>query len=73
MPQLRNIALTVQELEQGEFYWVLLEGTEDAVPEALPYRPLEAAPDPYATYASAMVAGLAEIRRMFGKDGPKEQ
>ena len=28
MSQLRNIALTVQELEEGEFYWVLMEATD---------------------------------------------
>jgi hypothetical protein len=74
MAQLRNIALTVHELEEGEFYWVLMEATdytmEDAPP--FPYLPLEASSDPYATYANALVAGVAAIRRMFGRDGPRE-
>lgn len=71
MSQLRNIALTVQELEEGEFYWVLMEATELGADETLPYLPIEAASDPYATYSNALVAGVAAIRKMFGKDGPR--
>ena len=71
MSQLRNIALTVHELEEGEFYWVLMEGTDYAMEEALPDLPLEAASDPQATYAKALVAGIAAIRKLFGKDGPR--
>ncbi|MEJ7687946.1 MAG: hypothetical protein WKG52_13700 [Variovorax sp.] len=71
MSPLRNIALTVHELEDGEFYWVLMEATDYAMEDALPYLPLEAASDPQATYANALVAGVAAIRKMFGKDGPR--
>ena len=71
MSQLRNIALTVHELEEGEFYWVLMEATDYAMEEALPYLPIEASSEPYATYANALVAGVAAIRKMFGKDGPR--
>ena len=41
MSQLRNIALTVQELEDGEFYWVLMEATDYSIADALPYLPIE--------------------------------
>ena len=71
MSQLRNIALTVQELEEGEFYWVLMEAAEAVVDEAIPYLPIEAATDPHVTYANALVAGVAAIRQMFGRDGPR--
>jgi len=71
MSQLRNIALTVQELEEGEFYWVLMEATDYEMDDALPYLPIEAAADPYVTYSNALVAGVAAIRKMFGKDGPR--
>lgn len=71
MSHLRNIALTVHELEVGEFYWVLMEGETETVTEALPYLPLDAAREPHVTYANALVAGVAAIRRMFGKDGPR--
>jgi hypothetical protein len=74
MSQLRNIALTVHELEDGEFYWVLMEGVDDyAIDDALPYLPLEAASDPQASYANALVAGVAALRKMFGKDGPRDE
>ncbi|MEJ8826022.1 hypothetical protein WKW80_29015 [Variovorax humicola] len=74
MPHLRNIALTVHELEDGEFYWVLMEGAdnaENATADSLSYLPLEAAADPHTTYSNALVAGVAAIRRMFGPDGPR--
>jgi hypothetical protein len=71
MSQLRNIALTVHELEEGEFYWVLMEGTDYAMEDALPYLPLEAASEPQASYANALVAGVAAMRKLFGKDGPR--
>ncbi|RZL55783.1 MAG: hypothetical protein EOP70_08935 [Variovorax sp.] len=73
MSLLRNIALTVHELEEGEFYWVLMEAAEhvDVDDEVLPYLPLDAASEPHETYANALVAGMAALRRMFGKDGPR--
>lgn len=71
MPKLRNIALTVQELEEGEFHWVLLEAVDCTMEEALPYLPLEAASAPYANYGDAWVAGLSVIRKLFGKEGPR--
>ena len=72
MTTLRNIALTVHELEEGEFYWVLMEGTDDQMDDAMPYVALEAAGTPYNSYSDALVAGVAAIRRMFGKDGPRD-
>lgn len=70
MPSARNIALTVHELEEGEFYWVLMEAVEDVPGETTHvYMPLEAAPEPYATYSNALVAGVAVMRRLFGPDG----
>ncbi len=71
MSKLRNIALTVQELEEGEFHWVLMEATDCAMEEALPYFPFEAAGTPYSSYGDAWVAGLARIRKSFGKEGPR--
>lgn len=68
---LRNIALTVHELEEGEFYWVLMEGTDHPMEDVLPYVALDAACTPYDSYSNALVAGVAAIRKMFGKDGPR--
>jgi hypothetical protein len=70
MASSRNIALTVHELEEGEFYWVLMEevdGTPDDKGHV--YVPLEAAHEPYASYSNALVAGVAVLRRLFGPDG----
>lgn len=70
MPSSRNIALTVHELEAGEFYWVLMEAVDDTPGETSHvYMPLEAAHDPYATYSNALVAGVAVMRRLFGPEG----
>lgn len=71
MRTLRNIALTVHELEEGEFHWVLMEGTDHQSDEFLPYVTLETACTPYGSYSDALVAGVAALRRMFGKDGPR--
>ena len=71
MRQLRNIALTVQELEHGEFHWVLMEGSDATMEEALPYHVLDTAHEPQDSYANALVAGVAFIRRLYGKDGPR--
>ncbi|WP_019653249.1 hypothetical protein [Variovorax atrisoli] len=70
MPSSRNIALTVHELETGEFYWVLMEAVDGAPGDTTHvYVPLEAAHEPYATYSNALVAGVAMMRRLFGPDG----
>ena len=71
MSKLRNIALTVHELEEGEFYWVLMEGTDHQIEDAMPYIALESATAPQATYSSALVAGVAAIRKLFGSEGPR--
>lgn len=73
MPFTRNIALTVHELEEGEFYWVLMESVEDPVDRnAHTYLPLESAHEPYTSYSNALVAGVAVMRKMFGSDGRTE-
>jgi len=70
MASSRNIALTVHELEAGEFYWVLMEAVDGTPGDTSHvYTPLEAAHDPYATYSNALVAGVAVLRRLFGPDG----
>ena len=70
-PRFRNIALTVHELEDGEFHWVLMEAVDGAVDDVLPYMVLETAVHPQPSYSSALVAGVAAMRRLFGGDGPR--
>lgn len=69
MSSLRNIALTVHQLEEGEFHWVLVEAP--GMEETLPYQPLEASDAAYDNYGTALVAGLAAMRRLFGREGPR--
>ena len=71
MAHLRNIALTVQELEPGEFHWVLLEAVEDFKDDVLPYQVLESSCSGYTSYADALVMGTSAIRRLFGPNGPQ--
>lgn len=68
---LRNVALTVHELEENEFHWVLLEATDTLLENDLPYAPLDGAEVPCSTYAHALVAGLAVLRRLGGTGGPR--
>ena len=71
-PRLRNIALTVHELEADEFYWVLMEAVDDVgEDDALPYIPLETATNAYSSYSNALVAGVAAMRRIFGPEGTR--
>ncbi|MDI3380994.1 hypothetical protein ACFPPF_06780 [Xenophilus aerolatus] len=70
-PRFRNIALTVHELEDGEFHWVLMEAVDGAVDDVLPYMVLETAAHPQPNYSSALVAGVAAMRRLFGGEGPR--
>jgi hypothetical protein len=74
MASQRNIALTVHELEPGEFHWVLMEAVDGdhkpgAAETAHVYVPLESAPEPYSTYSNALVAGVSVMRRLFGPGG----
>lgn len=73
MPSPRNIALTVHELEVGEFHWMLMEAVDGTPGTSCErthvYMPLEAAVEPYASYSNALVAGVAVMRRLFGPDG----
>ncbi|MFM9923171.1 hypothetical protein VLK31_09295 [Variovorax sp. H27-G14] len=72
MPSSRNIALTVHELEPGEFYWVVMEAVDSgAAPGEAPhvYVPIDSALEAYANYSNALVAGVAVMRRMLGS-GP---
>jgi len=72
MSHLRNIALTVQELEPGEFHWVLMEAVETGGDDVLSYQPLESSSLHFTTYANALVAGLAAMRRLFGPEGSRD-
>ena len=65
---LRNIAVTVEELETGAFEWVLLE-------QGVEWAPLKRAKRPTASYAKAMAAGLLALQHMIEDldAGPREE
>jgi hypothetical protein len=64
---LRNIAVTVEEPETGEFEWMLLE-------QGVEWAPLKRAERPSASYAKAMAAGLLALQDMIDDldAGPRE-
>ncbi len=69
MPSSPNIALTVHELEPGEFYWVVMEAVHGApAPGEAPhvYVPIDSALEAFPSYSNALVAGVAVMRRMLG-------
>jgi hypothetical protein len=67
------MALTVEEHADGQFFWVILEGSNgdradaghgDGDGEAIHYTPLHIAATPQSTYASALVLGAHAMRRI---------
>ena len=60
MDHIRQIALTVDEPDPGQFVWLLIESTDDAQI----YGPLAAADTTYSTYAAALEAGLAQLQAL---------
>ncbi|MDP9900098.1 hypothetical protein [Variovorax ginsengisoli] len=72
MPALRTLALTVHELEQGEFHWLLMETQSPPDLQATqPYLPLAAGERPHANYRTALLEGMGTLRRMAGTNGPR--
>ena len=60
-----SLALTVKELEPGEFHWMLLEEVE-STQEHLGYRPGKIG-DPEPNIAAAWVAGYLALRCLLRK------
>jgi hypothetical protein len=60
-----SLALTVKELEPGEFHWMLLEEVE-STQEHLGYRPGKIG-DPEPNIAAAWVAGYLALRSILRK------
>ncbi|VTU27590.1 hypothetical protein [Variovorax sp. PBL-E5] len=61
---LRDIALTVEERATNQFFWVLVEAADSDSPDAIHYRPLHCASAPQSSYSSALVFGVAALRRL---------
>jgi hypothetical protein len=63
-------ALTVKELEPGEFHWIWLDETSSAADESLCYVPRTVS-TPYADPSSAWMAGCLAIRRSLMGVAPR--
>jgi len=68
--ELRDLALSVRELPDRSYGWVILEGTGERSVFAT-YALLERATRNYTSYADALVAGLVALRALGGRDGPR--
>lgn len=66
---LRNIALTVDEPDQGVFHWVLIESTEDASV----YGELAASEESFPSYDRALQAGVEALKKYSAdlQQGPR--
>ena len=64
MASLRDMALTIEEREEGKFYWVLIEAFDDEGSETLHYRRFKSAATPQESYSSALALGSAALRRL---------
>lgn len=68
---LRDIAVTVREMPGGQYSWALLEGTGEHGTFAS-YALLQESGRTYDKYSTAMAAGIAGLRALFGADGPRQ-
>jgi len=61
---LRDMALTVEERGEGQFYWVVLEASEPDEGEVMIYRRIESAARAQPTYSNALAMGVDVVRRL---------
>jgi hypothetical protein len=63
---LRDIALTVLELEPNEYHWVLMEAVQAASEEVLEYRPIDSSTQGLPDYSEALIQGASALRVLQG-------
>lgn len=63
---LRDIALTVLELEANEFHWVLMEPVQAESEECLGYRPIDSSTQGLPDYSEALIQGASALRVLQG-------
>lgn len=61
-----DLALTVEERNEGQFYWVVLEAANDESQDVMVYRRIEMAARALQSYSNALIVGAAVIRRLTG-------
>jgi len=64
-----DAALTVLELEPGEFHWIIMEPVEATDDEFMSYRPVDSSSGGYPSYAQALAHGSAAMRLMRLPEG----
>lgn len=64
---LRDIALTVLELEPNEFHWVLMEAVQAASEDSLEYRPIDSSTQGLPDYSEALIHGASALRVLQGQ------
>ena len=63
---LRDIALTVLELEPGEFHWVLMEAVQAETEDCLGFRPIDCSTHGVPDYSEALIQGASALRVLQG-------
>jgi hypothetical protein len=63
---LRDLALTVLELEPFEFHWVLMEAVQADSEECLVYRPVDSSTQGLPDYSEALIQGASALRVLQG-------
>jgi hypothetical protein len=64
---LRDLALTVLELEPFEFHWVLMEAVQADSEECLVYRPVDSSTRGLHDYSEALIQGASALRVLQGQ------
>jgi len=63
---LRDIALTVLELEPNEFHWVLMEAVQAVSEDCLGFRPIDCSTQGVPDYSEALIQGASALRVLQG-------
>lgn len=63
---LRDIALTVLELEPNEFHWVLMEAVQAESEDCLGFRPIDSSTQGLPDYSEALIHGASALRVLQG-------
>ncbi|MGO4391479.1 hypothetical protein AB4Z46_09020 [Variovorax sp. M-6] len=63
---LRDIALTVLELEPNEFHWVLMEAVQAESEDCLGFRPVDCSTQGVPDYSEALIQGASALRVLQG-------
>ena len=72
MPALRDIALTVEERDEHQFFWVILEAATSDAAEAIHYSRIFTAAAPQSSYSSALAMGAHALRKLVDPEGAPE-